>query len=145
MELKPVYHAGYSGHKPEELKRIAYLLGAVVVDIRYKPYSRVPGWNYTALVNLFGVQNYQWVQALGNRNYSGQYGEGVQIANIRQGLGILKELAHYHPLILLCRCPLFLTCHRSEVALEFENRFGQKVYPLDWNIGLYGEETARTG
>jgi len=59
-----IYTTGYYGHQPEALKSLAATLDATVVDIRFMPASRVPGWRKQALQKLLG-DRYLWVQAFG--------------------------------------------------------------------------------
>ena len=79
-----IYTTGYYGHQPEALKALADALGATVVDIRFMPASRVPGWRKQALQKLLG-DRYLWVQAFGNIHYND--GQPIQIADMAAGGG----------------------------------------------------------
>ena len=81
-----IYTTGYYGHQPEALKALAESLDATVVDIRFMPASRVPGWRKQALQKLLG-DRYLWVQAFGNIHYND--GQPIQIADMAAGVKAL--------------------------------------------------------
>ncbi len=79
--MNQIYTAGYSGHTPQQLKTVADSLGAFVVDIRYAPYSRQPGWSKAELETLLG-DSYRWVSEWGNVNYKSG---AIRINNFSRG------------------------------------------------------------
>jgi hypothetical protein len=92
---------GYAGKDAEE--RISALMEdekAILVDIRFKPYSRWrPIWGFHALINRWGLTRYQWEgNVLGNKNYNNE------------------RLQRDENLILLCACSKYETCHRKTVV-----------------------------
>lgn len=60
-----VYLAGWT---PEALAAAVAEHDAVLVDIRFMPSSRVPGWNKSQLERRLGP-SYRHLKALGNENY----------------------------------------------------------------------------
>lgn len=54
-----IFTIGYQALRPTRLFEIADQLKATVFDCRYKPYSRVPGFDMPMLKGLFGAR-YEW-------------------------------------------------------------------------------------
>jgi hypothetical protein len=54
-----IFTIGYSALRPVRLFEIATQLRATVIDCRYKPYSRIPGFDMPMLKVLFNGQ-YEW-------------------------------------------------------------------------------------
>ena len=54
-----IYTIGYAALRPVRLFEITEQLKATVIDCRYKPYSRVPGFDRPMLTDLFGAR-YEW-------------------------------------------------------------------------------------
>lgn len=126
--MKPIYTAGYAGHTPQELKQVAELLGAVVFDIRLSPRSRVHGWNFDELLALFKDGDYLPVQTLGNLNY---LGGPIRICDAANGLHQVNMQSLTRPVILLCGCQNYESCHRSHVAQLLHDR-GIKTSEITW-------------
>lgn len=125
-----VFTAGYTGHTPQQLKQVAEEIDAIVFDIRFSPFSRNPAWIGANLAATLG-NRYLHCKTLGNRNYRGDYGNGIMIHIYEKGLRAV-QLAQ-KPVILLCACPHFEDCHRKVVAyklLEDEMKyFGEIQWP----------------
>lgn len=103
---------GYTGGSLQDLLRYA-AEGALILDIRYSPGSRVPAWRKELLQAALG-DRYEWCQALGNENYRGG---PIKIANPQYGFRILRErLSTSYPVILLCACGDWHFCHRRTVT-----------------------------
>jgi hypothetical protein len=105
-----VYRFGYQGHKPEHLLAECQRLGALLLDIRYAPYSR-HGWHRKTLQSLFGL-DYLHVPQLGNIHYKG--GLPMEIADMETGLSIVFEHLQHRPVVLMCVCKEFERCHQLE-------------------------------
>lgn len=103
---------GYQGGSVEDLQTYA-AAGALIVDVRLSPRSRVPQWRGPALRAALG-RRYVGLPSLGNLNY--RSGGPIAIATPEEGLSDLATLAAEYPVVLLCRCPDPETCHRSTVA-----------------------------
>jgi hypothetical protein len=72
--IKIAYLTGYTGkptRSPAQLLQLAINLGAVVVDSRYNPQSRVPHWNGTALARLMG-RKYLHIRDFGQPSIQGR-------------------------------------------------------------------------
>lgn len=106
-----IYTIGYTGRKPESIKEIIAALGATLFDIRLSPRSRVPYWNEGPLRALLG-ERYRHVKSLGNVNY--KTGGPIQILDYAAGVATI--LQHPRPVVLMCACKDFHTCHRETVA-----------------------------
>jgi uncharacterized protein (DUF488 family) len=107
---------GYQGRRPQELLALADAEGAVVVDVRIKPWSRLPGWSQKALQELLG-ERYVWVRELGNQDYKGT---GVRLVDEEAGLAKVREMLESRPVILLCFESDETRCHRRHVRRRLE-------------------------
>lgn len=111
---KTAYCSGYTGkptRKPEQLRQLAINLGAVVVDIRYNPRSRVAHWNKEAL-QLVLQNRYLWLQGFGNWMYK----QGtIALHDPYTALWWLTDLS-VNRAIILCACADGESCHRKQVG-----------------------------
>lgn len=88
--------------------------GALIVDIRFSPYSRNPMWLKAALELRFGSR-YLHLRELGNPNY--RYPEnGIALYRPEVGIPYLADLLREQPCVLLCTCPQVYECHRLAVS-----------------------------
>jgi hypothetical protein len=127
--IQTVYTYGYIGTKPETLKAHVERLGAMLVDIRYAPYSRAPQWCKDALKALVGEANYLWVGQFGNVNH--QVGGKIVLSAPEHGLERLLPILEQRPVILLCACRDWRTCHRTHAAEYIHRHIGCEVEHLD--------------
>lgn len=97
---------GYSGRTMDELERIVQALDAVLVDIRFAPYSRNPAFRKASLQAALGSR-YVHLGAFGNRNYQGG---PVDIVDYEAGRAALEALER--PALLMCMCRDPAACHR---------------------------------
>lgn len=107
-----LYTYGYQGGSQEDLQHYA-AAGALILDTRLVPTSPNPLWRRASLERLLG-QRYRWCKALGNVNF--RSGGPVQIHDPAAGLELLGTLLWQSPVILLCACRAWQSCHRSVVA-----------------------------
>ena len=128
--MNQIYTAGYAGHTPAQLKRGADELGAYVIDIRYSPRSRQPGWNGEELEALLG-DSYIWCRAFGNINHAN--GGEISMPHLSIGMKHLSRWVKERPLILLCGCAEAENCHRREIARILES-VGWTVPELPWPV-----------
>jgi uncharacterized protein (DUF488 family) len=105
-----VYTIGYGGRTPAQLLGILEELDAVLFDIRFSPASMNPQWSRKQLSQVLGPR-YVHVQALGNANYR----NGGEIKLVDFDLGRKTIDASVRPVVLMCACRDFRTCHRSTV------------------------------
>lgn len=110
------YTTGYSGKEVADLKPMIESLDAILVDIRFAPYSRVLHWRKVYLKTLLG-DRYRHVPNLGNRTYKENK---ITIQNLELGLETLFSLKT--DAVLMCACEKIETCHRKIIADELRNR-----------------------
>lgn len=106
---RQAYGIGYSGRTMDELERIVQALDAVLVDIRFAPYSRNPAFRKASLQAALGSR-YVHLGAFGNRNYQGG---PVDIVDYEAGRAALEALER--PALLMCMCRDPAACHRSVI------------------------------
>ena len=124
-----VFTWGYSGRSVDELATIRSERGALIVDTRYSPRSRVPVWNREPLENRFGA-DYAWIGEFGNVNYWNS-DRAIELMNPAAGAKRLSDLVRDdRPPILICACPDIAVCHRAQVATFLKERFGWEVEHL---------------
>jgi hypothetical protein len=82
----------------------------LLIDTRFSPRSRLAAWQETTLRARYGTR-YHWAgQYLGNRNY--QSGGPIVLADPLIGIaGLVQYVQEGHPLLLLCGCADYTTCH----------------------------------
>ena len=118
--MHTLYTYGYAGQQPQQLNSLAESLDALVVDIRFRPSSRIPGWSGAQLQQLLG-ERYQPLPALGNRNYKGG---PVEFVDLESGINQVGQLLALRPVILLCACADVNRCHRLVAAEAIADRYG---------------------
>lgn len=114
--MKTIYTWGYSGSTPEDLAQFVEKTGALLVDARMSPFSRVPHWSGQAIERLVGEKNYLQCKALGNVNYRSN--GPIVLANPLLAADYLWDVAKKRDIILMCGCKEVRTCHRK-VAAEY--------------------------
>lgn len=127
--MNQIFICGYAGHTPDQLYNLARQLGARVLDIRLKPYSRLPGWSVGELVERFGW-HYMGVPELGNA--AKRDGGPMRLDEPRVGLEVVQVVAENNPVILLCCCANPAECHRRLVA-DLLRADGYDVRELEWS------------
>lgn len=125
--MSRIYTYGYAGSDPAALKSKAVELDAVVVDIRFQPFSRDPRWRTKALAELL-APNYMWARSLGNENYKN--GGPIKLSHPEDGLRMVRGVFPKHSVILLCVCRDWETCHRRVAAAYLGQAFGAPVEHL---------------
>lgn len=129
--MNPLYTIGY-----QTIRDAAQLAAAVkakdvrLADIRIKPWSPNPRWQLASLRNAIGPDHYTHVGDLGNRNYKGEYGDGVLLVNEAAGVAWVSAILTKQPVMLMCACREVTTCHRSHVATLVQQRTGCEVIHL---------------
>lgn len=113
--MHTLYTLGYTGIQPQEIADAAQRAGAIIADIRISPRSRHPQWDGQALKRDWG-SSYVHIPQLGNRNYKGDFDTGIMLANPELGCQIVQTWLHRMPVILLCACEHWETCHRRDAA-----------------------------
>jgi len=111
-----VYTTGYTGKKPDDLKALVDRLGARLVDVRFSPHSRwAKHWERDALIKLLGPAYYHLVH-FGNQAFKQKR---IEIFDFFAGMRWLSQ--HFvdnpnQPVILMCGCKEYQTCHRKELS-----------------------------
>lgn len=119
-----VYTIGYGGMEgAAELAQVCRDTGAVLLDVRYSPYSRNEA--FTGRTIRLAVPRYEHVPQLGNRNYK-EHDAPIDIADPRLGLAIAENYLERGPILLLCYCPHVSVCHRKTVA----DMLAERGYPV---------------
>jgi uncharacterized protein (DUF488 family) len=112
-----LYTFGYSGRTTNEAALVRPVLNAVLVDVRYRPYSKEAGWSRRDLQRLLSRDDYRWLEAFGNVNYKGEEGPQVVLRNPTKGLAVLRSIYEAgENAVLMCACPNYARCHRRDVA-----------------------------
>jgi hypothetical protein len=99
-----IYTIGYQGRSFEDIRAHVLKLDAVLVDIRYAPYSPRLEFRRAALAQAL-ERRYCWMQTLGNRAYKS--GGPVEVVDYPAGRAILAALDK--PAILMCACGNYQT------------------------------------
>ena len=116
---------GYAGQRLANVVRLATALGALVVDVRLRPSSRVAGFGQAALRQALG-DGYLWLGGFGNVNY--RNGGPIRLADFDGAEAALRGRAEN--IILLCACRDVATCHRKVVAEKLAAEWGCDVVHL---------------
>jgi uncharacterized protein (DUF488 family) len=120
-----VYTLGYAGVTVDELKAVAEALDATIFDVRYSPQSRNPTFRLAHLKKELG-DRYHWLRAFGNVNYR----NGGEILLEDPSAGMLAVHQSQKPVILMCACRDYDTCHRKTIA-EFLTEYAFQVQEID--------------
>jgi uncharacterized protein (DUF488 family) len=121
-----IYTLGYAGWTLEEVAAVVAETGALLVDVRLKPWSRKPGFSTGALRKRLG-DAYLSVPAFGNLNYRGG---PVRLRDPAAGLAVLRPLLQERPAVLMCGCAAPEACHRRDVAVLLQEALGATVVHL---------------
>lgn len=122
-----IYTLGYQRWTPAALQATCADLGAALLDIRYSPRSQRPEWAGEALAQMLGA-TYTHCGALGNRNYKGG---GIELAAPTKALPFVRNMLASQPVILLCVCADYRSCHRTVAATWLAQRLGNPVVHLE--------------
>lgn len=129
--INRIFATGYTGRDINDLKPLVDALGAILVDIRFAPYSQVMVWRQVYLKTLLGSK-YLHIANLGNREFK-EKGK-VSIQNL--SLGIETLLGLNTNLILFCVCAEAKDCHRRVIARELQKRGIETTEIADWKNPL---------
>lgn len=125
--MNTIYTAGYAGWTPDALRAAAWEVGAMLFDIRMNPTSTRAEWRKAALRQTFG-SGYLHMPALGNRNY---HGGPIALAAPERALSIAQAHLERTPIILLCACREWRSCHRRDAADYLARHLGASVEHLE--------------
>ncbi len=126
MENQRIFTTGYTGKDINDLKPMLEALDAMLIDVRFVPYSQVFHWRKIYLKSLLG-EKYRHIPNLGNRTYKENK---ITIQNLELGIKTILNLPTN--LILMCACPKLPTCHRRVIFDELFNRGVNPQEISDW-------------
>lgn len=107
-----VFGVGYQSLNLEDLAARREELGALIVDVRLKPWSNRHEWRRPHLAARFR-ESYVHVESLGNINYKN--GGPVLLKDERAGIADVMSMTASCPVILLCACWDGEKCHRKNI------------------------------
>jgi uncharacterized protein (DUF488 family) len=125
--INRIFATGYAGRDINDLKPLVEGLGAILVDIRFAPYSEVMVWRKVFLKTLLG-DKYLHIANLGNRAFKEI--DKCAIQNLHLGIETLLSLNSNS--ILFCACTEQKNCHRRVIAEELEKRGIETAEIADW-------------
>jgi hypothetical protein len=126
--VNTLYTAGYQGWTVPQLERALESRGALLLDIRANPTTTRAEWRKAALAQRLGAR-YTHVPALGNRNYAN--GGPIALVAPHAALPLVAAALALGPVVLLCACRDWQTCHRRDAAAFLAERLGCAVEHLD--------------
>lgn len=124
--MNTLFSLGYSGVRLEAVNQWLDAHDALLVDVRFKPFSRNPEWRQPHLQRVLGSR-YRWVRALGNLNYRGGPSRLVEEA---EGVRIVVAMMESNPVVLTCICSDPRVCHRWTAANLISEATGAKIVHL---------------
>lgn len=125
--INRIFATGYTGRDINDLKPLLEHLEAVLVDIRFAPYSQVMFWRKIYLKTLLG-ERYFHIPNLGNRNFKEK--NKISIQNMQLGIETLLSLNTN--LMLFCVCSEQQECHRRIIIEELKKRGIETEEITDW-------------
>ena len=129
--MDELYHCGYPGRAPEDLRRIAERLDATVVDIRYSALMAAePRWRGDTLRELLGDRYVRCIALADHAGCGAETGD-ISIIDFHRGVDFLREIAG--PRILLCGCRDSRRGHRAAVARRLWLEYRCDSRELDWD------------
>lgn len=127
LSKKIILTAGYARANFSSFATRVRDMQAVVIDIRFSPWSSMKEWRGEEMQRALGEQ-YLHVKALGNKNYN-ERERGIEIVNLNAGID--QALMIERPVVLFCGCPLYRDCHRRLVAEAITER---GCFVQEWNL-----------
>ncbi len=112
MTTNKIFTTGYTGKDISDLKPMLADLDAMLIDIRFAPYSQVMHWRKVYLKALLG-EKYRHIPNLGNRTYKENK---ISIQNLKLGIETILHLPSN--VVLMCSCEKIENCHRRIIAEE---------------------------
>ncbi len=114
--MTPIYTVGYAHWSALGLQTRIEAMDAMLFDIRYSPHSRRADFDGDALKARFGSR-YHHLMLWGNDRY--RVGPPIHLWDFQGGLIIVADFMRRYPgrpVVLLCGCADYETCHRAVVA-----------------------------
>ncbi len=111
-----IFTTGYIAKDINDLRPLLDALDALLIDIRFAPYSQVLQWRQIYLKVLLGSK-YLHIPNLGNRTFKE---EKITIQNL--GLGLETVFSLNKNVLLMCVCETAETCHRRVITAELNKQ-----------------------
>jgi uncharacterized protein (DUF488 family) len=124
--MQKIFTTGYTGKDINDLKPMLIAFEAVLVDIRFAPYSQILHWRQMYLKVLLG-KKYLHIPNLGNRTYKE---EKITIQNLQLGVETVLNLEI--DVVLMCACEKAENCHRRVIIDEFHRRAIETIELETW-------------
>ncbi len=121
-----IFTTGYTAKNINDLRPMLDALDAVLIDIRFAPYSQVLHWRQIYLKVLLGSK-YLHIPNLGNRTYKE---DKITIQNLQLGLETVFGLNKNA--VLMCACEKTENCHRRVIIAELKRRGIETEEILSW-------------
>ncbi|MEZ5428143.1 MAG: hypothetical protein R2747_17860 [Pyrinomonadaceae bacterium] len=121
-----IFTTGYTGKDVGDLRPMLEALDAMLIDIRFAPYSRIMHWQKVYLKALLG-ERYRHVSNLGNRTYKE---EKITIQNLKLGLETVFSIGRNA--VLMCACERAENCHRRLIIEELRRQEVETQELLTW-------------
>ncbi len=129
MTDKKIFTTGYTGKDIGDLKPLLEVLDAMLIDVRFSPFSRIMHWRKVYLKALLG-EKYRHIANLGNRTY---LEEKITIQNLNLGIETVLHLPFN--VVLMCACEKPENCHRRLIIAELDNRKVATEEISNWKTG----------
>ena len=123
---RKIFTTGYTGKSINDLRPMLEASDAILIDIRFAPYSRIMHWQKVYLKALLG-NRYRHIPNLGNRTYKENK---VTIQNLQLGLETVLSLNENA--VLMCDCDKAEDCHRRLIIVELHQRNIETEELLTW-------------
>ena len=124
--MQKIFTTGYTGKDINDLKPMSQALDAILVDVRFAPFSQVLHWRQMYLKILLG-KKYLHIPNLGNRTYKE---EKITIQNLKLGVETVLNLEAN--VVLMCACEKPENCHRRVIIEEFRKRNIETIELETW-------------
>lgn len=125
--MNTIYTIGYAGWSVQGVKARVEALGAILLDIRFSPWSKRVEWQGNNLKTVLGRTRYAHMKTLGNRNYRGG---PIVLDAPEASIKPVGAFLQARPVILLCACRDAEQCHRSIAADFLSEKIGAPVEHL---------------
>ncbi len=128
--MQKIFTTGYTGKDINDLKPMSQALDAILVDVKFAPFSQVLHWRQMYLKILLG-KKYLHIPNLGNRTYKE---EKITIQNLKLGVETVLNLEAN--VVLMCACEKPENCHRRVIIEEFRKRNIETIELETWKRGI---------
>jgi uncharacterized protein (DUF488 family) len=119
-----IFTTGYTGKDINDLKPMLEALDAMLIDIRFAPFSQVFHWRKVYLKALVG-DRYRHIANLGNRTYKENK---ITIQNLELGINTILNLPSN--VVLMCACEKMENCHRRLIVEELHKK-GTETFEIN--------------